>query len=121
MSPSPPLSWIVSHIPFPKMSTWVCVSASRRFSVVVVVWPVNGFVTDNDFTGKIVIPFCTSGSSGLEDSGTKLRDMAGTGTWLEGQRFSGRASQADVESWVNGLDLTAYQADSNGVNQQNTV
>ena len=79
-------------------------------------WPVNGFVTDNDFTGKIVIPFCTSGSSGLEDSGTKLRDMAGTGTWLEGQRFSGRASQADVENWVNGLDLTAYQADSNGVN-----
>ena len=68
-------------------------------------WPVNGFVTGNDFTGKTVVPFCTSASSGLEDSDIKLRDIAGTGTWLEGERFSGRASQSDIEAWVNSLGL----------------
>ena len=80
-------------------------------------WPVNEFITGNDFTGKTVIPFCTSGSSGLEDSGTKLRDMAGTGTWLEGQRFSGSASQSDVEDWVNSLDLSS----SSEVQEPNTL
>ena len=44
-------------------------------------WPVNNFVLDNDFTGKTVIPFCTSASSGLESSGKLLADMAKTGTW----------------------------------------
>lgn len=70
-------------------------------------WPVNSFITENDFTGKTVIPFCTSASSGLEDSDTKLRDMAGTGDWLAGQRFSSSTSQDDVESWVSSLDLSA--------------
>ncbi len=68
-------------------------------------WPVNRFITSNDFTGKTVIPFCTSTSSGLGQSGELLEDMANDGTWLEGHRFSERASQSDVKSWVNGLDL----------------
>lgn len=68
-------------------------------------WPVDGFVKANDFTGKTVIPFCTSSSSGLGDSGTLLRDMAGTGTWLEGQRFSSGVSADEVTAWVNSLGL----------------
>ena len=70
-------------------------------------WPVDGFVEANDFTGKTVIPFCTSSSSGLGDSGTLLEETARTGTWLEGQRFRGSADPADVEDWLNGLDLGA--------------
>lgn len=66
-------------------------------------WPVNGFVETNDFTGKTVIPFCTSTSSGLGQSGELLEEMAGTGSWLEGRRFSERPSQSDVQSWVNDL------------------
>ncbi len=68
-------------------------------------WPVNNFVTGNDFSGKTVIPFCTSASSGLGQSGDLLADMAGTGNWQDGERFSSGASSSKVESWVNGLDL----------------
>ena len=68
-------------------------------------WPVDTFVKNNDFTGKTVIPFATSSSSGMGQSGSLLADMAGTGEWQEGQRFSSGVSSADVQSWVNGLGL----------------
>ena len=68
-------------------------------------WPTDSFVGANDFTGKTVIPFCTSTSSGLGESGELLAELAGTGEWLEGQRFRSSGSQADVTDWVNGLGL----------------
>lgn len=68
-------------------------------------WTVDSFVTANDFTGKTVIPFCTSSSSGLGESGKLLAEMAGTGDWLDGQRFRSSADEADVVEWVNGLNL----------------
>ena len=68
-------------------------------------WPVDGFVEANDFSGKTVIPFCTSSSSGLGESGQLLADMAGTGDWQEGQRFRSSASQEDVQSWIEELGL----------------
>ena len=69
-------------------------------------WPVSSFVAANDFDGKTVIPFCTSSSSGLGESGDLLADLADAGTWLEGQRFRGGASQTDVAAWVESLDLS---------------
>lgn len=63
-------------------------------------WPVDTFVKNNDFTGKTVIPFATSSSSGMGQSGSLLADMAGTGEWQEGQRFSSGVSSDDVQSWV---------------------
>lgn len=68
-------------------------------------WPVNEFIETNDFTGKTVIPFCTSASSGLGESGELLEEMAGTGDWQEGQRFRSSASEDDVRAWVEGLGL----------------
>ena len=68
-------------------------------------WPVSSFVTANDFTGKTVVPFCTSSSSGLGDSGTLLEEAAGSGTWLEGMRFSSAASESDVAEWLGTLGL----------------
>ena len=68
-------------------------------------WPVDSFVENNDFTGKTVIPFATSASSGLGESGQRLADMAGTGDWQEGMRFRSSADEADVQEWVNGLGL----------------
>ena len=68
-------------------------------------WPVNDFVKNNDFTGKTVIPFCTSTSSGLGQSGELLKEMAGTGNWQEGRRFTERATQSDIAAWANGLGL----------------
>ena len=69
-------------------------------------WPVNNFVKDNDFTGKTVIPFCTSTSSGIGRSGELLAEMAGTGDWQEGQRFSGRAPDGAVRDWAQSLGLS---------------
>ncbi len=68
-------------------------------------WPVNGFVTGNDFTGKRVIPFCTSASSGLGQSGARLADLAGTGNWEEGRRFSSSAGEAEITQWLAELGL----------------
>ena len=70
-------------------------------------WPVDGFVEANDFTGKTVIPFCTSSSSGLGESRELLAELAGTGDWQEGQRFRSSAGQADVDEWVDSLGLSA--------------
>lgn len=68
-------------------------------------WPVDGFVEANDFTGKTVIPFCTSASSGLGQSGELLANLAGTGDWQEGIRFRSSVSEEDVQSWIEGLGL----------------
>ena len=68
-------------------------------------WPVDNFINANDFTGKTVIPFCTSSSSGLGESGDLLAELAGTGNWLEGQRFRSSVAEADVVEWVNGLNI----------------
>ena len=70
-------------------------------------WPVDGFVEANDFSGKTVIPFCTSSSSGLSQSGELLAQLAGTGDWQEGQRFRSSASQEDINEWVDSLGLSA--------------
>lgn len=67
-------------------------------------WPTDGFVKANDFTGKTVIPFCTSASSEIGDSGKLLEEEAGTGNWLDGMRFRSSASEDDVKSWVDGLE-----------------
>ena len=68
-------------------------------------WPMSSFVAVNDFTGKTVIPFCTSTSSGIGQSGDLLAELADAGTWLDGQRFSRDSSEADIANWVNGLNL----------------
>ncbi len=71
---------------------------------------ISTFLESYDFSGKTIVPFCTSGSSGIGSSAANLHSLASTATWLDGQRFSGSASQATVESWVNGLELTLIPA-----------
>lgn len=66
-------------------------------------WPVDGFIKANDFTGKTVIPFCTSASSGLGESGKLLKEAAGTGDWLEGVRFSSNVSESEVKNWLKSV------------------
>lgn len=67
-------------------------------------WPVDTFVKANDFSGKTVIPFCTSSSSGLGQSGELLREKANSGNWIEGHRFSSNPSDSDVKTWTDSLD-----------------
>ncbi len=71
----------------------------------IVAWPVDSFVKANDFTGKTVVPFCTSSSSGLGESAELLAELAGTGDWLEGERFSSGVSADAVQTWIENLGL----------------
>ena len=69
-------------------------------------WAVNGFVQLNDKKKKTVIPYCTSTSSGIGDSGKLLEKQAGSGDWQDGKRFSSGASKEEVTSWVKELGLS---------------
>lgn len=69
----------------------------------VAAWPVDTFVKDNNFTGKTVIPFCTSASNDLGQSGELLEEDANGGNWLEGHRFSSGASSSDIKTWTDSL------------------
>ena len=64
-------------------------------------WPVDNFVKENNFTGKTVIPFCTSVSSGLGSSGKLLENLTKTGNWQDGYRFSSGASDSDIKSFTD--------------------
>ena len=61
------------------------------------------FVEKYSFEGVTVIPFCTSGGSGIGRSGPNMEALAGSGTWLDGKRFSGNVSEEDLKSWIEGL------------------
>ena len=71
---------------------------------------ISSFLEGYDLSGKTIVPFCTSGSSGIGSSATNLHSLASSATWLDGQRFSGSAARSAVETWVNGLDLTLTPA-----------
>lgn len=64
-------------------------------------WPVDSFVKSNDFSGKTVIPFCTSASSDIGQSDSLLAEAAGTGSWQEGKRFSSNVSSDEITEWLN--------------------
>ncbi len=62
------------------------------------------FVEKYSFEGITIIPFCTSGGSGIGRSGSNMEELAGSGTWLDGERFSGNVSEADLQSWIDSLN-----------------
>ena len=66
-------------------------------------WPVDNFVKGNDFTGKTVIPFCTSASSGLGNSAKLLEEMTKTGNWQEGYRFNSSATDTEIKKWTDSI------------------
>ena len=61
------------------------------------------FVENYDFDGITMIPFCTSSNSGIGMSGKNLESNAGSGKWLDGQRFSGSVSEDELQTWIEGL------------------
>lgn len=71
---------------------------------------IHTFLESYNFDGVTIVPFCTSGSSGIGSSATNLQSLAPNANWLPGQRFSGSASQSTVASWVEGLDLPESSA-----------
>ena len=61
------------------------------------------FVESYDLTGKTIVPFCTSGSSDIGSSAINLSKSASGAVWMDGKRFSGGVSDADLQAWVDGL------------------
>lgn len=66
---------------------------------------VSTFVESYDFSGKTIVPFCTSGGSGVGSSATNLEQLTDGADWLPGKRLNGSDSQDTVMVWVNGLGL----------------
>ena len=81
---------------------------------------VKGFVENVDFDGKTVIPFCTSSSSGIGSSGRNLAALTNGANWLDGQRFSSRASESDVQNWISSLNLTTNANVAENANENTT-
>lgn len=86
----------------------------QRYDVVFVGYPIwHGqapkiiytFLESYDFSGKTVVPFCTSASSGIGSSDTNLHSLAPQAEWKGGRRFSAGTEQSAVESWIEGLNL----------------
>lgn len=66
---------------------------------------VSTFMESYDFSGKTIVPFCTSGGSGIGSSASNLEQLTSGANWLEGRRLNGSDSQDTVMEWVNGLGL----------------
>ncbi len=90
------------------------VSNMGQYDIVFVGYPIwwgeaprilSTFVESYSFSGKTVVPFCTSGGSGVGSSASNLKRQSGGGTWLSGTRLNGSASKNDVVRWINGLGL----------------
>lgn len=62
---------------------------------------VDTFLESYDFSGKTIVPFCTSASSGIGSSASNLEKLTHGATWLDGQRFSGSETQETVLAWAN--------------------
>ena len=67
------------------------------------------FVESYDLSGKTIVPFCTSGSSGIGSSAADLSRSAADAVWLEGRRFAGSTDSGTVADWVRGLDLVGKE------------
>lgn len=95
------------------------VSSMEQYDIVFIGYPiwwgqapriVSTFLESYDFNGKTIVPFCTSGSSGIGSSATNLHSLTNGATWLDGQRFSGGTSRDTMIEWVNSLGLTLPSA-----------
>ena len=62
------------------------------------------FVEAHDFDDKTVIPFCTSGGSGIGRSGSNLASQAGSGNWLDGDRLDAGISESEIKDWINNMN-----------------
>lgn len=102
------------HNPSARPAISNSVSNMEQYDVVFLGYPiwwgqapriVSTFLESYDFNGKTIVPFCTSGSSGIGSSATNLHSLTNGATWLDGQRFSGGTSRDTMIEWVNSLGL----------------
>lgn len=74
---------------------------------------ISTFLESYDFSGKTIVPFCTSHSSGIGSSDTNLHDLASGANWLSGKRFGGSASKTDISEWIKALNIEQTNSSQN--------
>ncbi|MDR0713256.1 MAG: NAD(P)H-dependent oxidoreductase [Bacteroidales bacterium] len=65
------------------------------------------FLETYDFSGKTIVPFCTSGSSGIGTSDTNLHALAPGINWMSGRRFSGSETKNGISQWIESLNVNS--------------
>lgn len=91
------------------------VSGMEDYDIIFIAYPIwwgqapriiSTFMENYDFSGKTIVPFCTSGSSGIGSSAANLHSLtADSAVWLDGDRLSSSTSREDMAAWINGLGL----------------
>lgn len=66
---------------------------------------VSTFMESYDFSGKTIVPFCTSGGSGMGSSAANLEQLTSNAEWLSGQRFDGGSTSDEMAEWAGSLGL----------------
>lgn len=61
---------------------------------------ISTFLESYDMSGKVIVPFCTSGSSGIGSSASNLHSLAPKAMWKEGRRFAGNTNSSTVSGWA---------------------
>ena len=92
-----------------------CVENMAEYDVVFVGFPiwwgrepsiVDTFLTKYDFAGKKIVPFCTSGGSGIGKTAERIQSLVGAQARVDtGKRLGGEISEADLKLWTEGLKL----------------
>ena len=66
---------------------------------------ISTFLESYDFSGKTIVPFCTSHSSGIGSSDRNLHSLASGAEWRNGRRFSGSENANAIAEWLEELNL----------------
>lgn len=67
---------------------------------------ISTFLESYDFSGKIIIPFCTSHSSGIGSSASNIHTFCSeSAEWLDGKRFAAGVSKESVQNWIGEIGI----------------
>ena len=73
---------------------------------------ISTFLESYDFSGKTILPFCTSHSSGIGTSDTNLHSLAKNANWLDGRRFAGGTTKEEIAAWLDEMEITPVKTTS---------
>ncbi len=71
---------------------------------------ISTFLESYDFSGKMIVPFCTSHSSGIGSSASNLHSLCSKSVqWLDGERFASGTSRESIEEWLNSISVSNWE------------
>ena len=71
---------------------------------------ISTFLESYDFSGKTIVPFCTSHSSRIGSSASNLHSLCSKSVqWLDGERFASGTSRESIEEWLNSISISNWE------------